>query len=76
MAGRAQANFDGMLSRGMKPELIVKGGHSVDLAGCEVKVPGHAADRLRGKVSELFLNTLKNGNKVSATLPEGFQTCG
>jgi len=33
----------------MKSELIVKGGHSVDLAICEVKVSGDPADGLRGK---------------------------
>jgi hypothetical protein len=60
----------------MKPELIVKGGHSVDFAGREVKVLGRHVDGLRGQIGELFLDPLKNRNKVSPIFSEGRNVLG
>jgi hypothetical protein len=42
----------------MKSKLIVKGGHSIDFTGCEVKVPGYPVDGLTGQVTKLLLNSL------------------
>jgi hypothetical protein len=58
----------------VKAELIVKGGYAVDFGGCEVKVPGHPVEGLRGQIGELFLNPLEHGNQIPAILSEGIKT--
>jgi hypothetical protein len=75
VTGCTQTDFDGVLSRRMKPELIVKGGHSVDFAGCKVKVFGYPVDGFRGQISEHFLNSLKNRNKIYTVDSKGFKAC-
>jgi hypothetical protein len=75
VTGCTQTDFDGVLSRRMKPELIVKGGHSVDFAGCKVKVFGYPVDGFRGQIGELFLNSLKNGNKIYTVVSKGLKAC-
>jgi hypothetical protein len=75
VAGRTQTDFDRVLSRRMKPELIVKGGHSVDFAGGEVKVFGYPVEGFRGQISELFLNSLKKGNKIYTVVSKGLKAC-
>jgi hypothetical protein len=59
----------------MKPELIVKGGHSVDFAGCKAKVFGYPVDGFRGQIGELFLDSLKNGNKIYTVVSKGLKAC-
>ena len=64
VASGAAAKHDMELALGLEAELVVEGGHAVNLAGGYAHVPADADDSVFGEVSELGLDFLKNGNQV------------